>query len=234
MYRFAGIVLAVLMAASSAAAQDATSTSTPTVVTTGEAVVRRAPDQAFVTIAVETRAASPRQAQQLNADAMTSVQQRITTARIERNAIRTTGYSIQQEFEFANGRRTPRGYIARNGVEIRVDEVDRTGELLDAFVDAGATTVTGVRFDVKDRASAEREALRLAVVDARARAEAMAAGAGRNVDRVVRIADAVQPRYRAEPMLMSAQRGAVAESITPIEAGPIEIRAQVELTATIK
>ena len=155
----------------------------PSIVTSGEAIVRRAPDQAFVTLAVETRARNPRDAQRLNAEAMTAVQQRIAGAGLDKDAIRTTGYTIQQEFDFANGRRTPREYVARNGLEIRLDAVERTGEILDLVVQAGATTVTGVRFDIKDRPAAEREALRLAVVDARARAEALAAGAGRTVDR---------------------------------------------------
>ena len=218
-------------------AQDtgAQSSQIPTIVTSGEATVRRAPDVAFVSIAVETRARTPRETQQLNADAMSAVQQRVAKAALPRDAVRTTGYSIQQEFDFANGRRTPRGYVARNGIEVRLDSVDRVGELLDAMVDAGATTVTGIRFDLKDRASVEREALRLAVVDARARADAIAAGAGRSIDRVVRITDTPQPRPRGPiPMAMERSVAAAGAVDTPIEAGTIEIHAQVELTAAIK
>jgi uncharacterized protein YggE len=217
-----------------AAAQDAGGSAPPTIVTTGHAIVSRTPDRAFVSVAVETRASTPRQAQQQNAEAMTSVQQRIARAGIDRDAVRTSGYSIQQEFDVANGRRTPRAFVARNGVEVRIDNVDRVGELLDAFVDAGATMVTSIRFDLKDRAGAEREALRLAVADARARAEAMAAGAGRTIDRVIKIADVAPPRFRApEPMLM-AQRAAAAPETTPVESGLIEVQAQVELTVAIK
>ncbi len=206
----------------------------PSVVTTGDATVRLAPDQAFVTLSVETRDNNPRTAQRQNAEAMSSVQQRIATAGIARDAVRTTGYSIQQEFDFANGRRTPRGYVARNGVEVRVDAVERVGELLDAMVAAGATTVSGVRFDLKDRASAEREALRLAVVDARARADAMAAGAGRSVDRVLRITDSAQPRFKPAPQMMMMERAAGAAAETPVAPGEIEVQAQVELISSLK
>jgi uncharacterized protein len=206
----------------------------PSIVTMGEATVRLAPDQAFVTLAVETRDNNPRTAQRQNADAMTSIQQRIAAAGIPRDAVRTTGYSIQQEFDFANGRRTPRGYVARNGVEVRVDALERVGELLDAMVAAGATTVSGVRFDVKDRASAEREALRLAVVDARARADAMATGAGRSVDRVLRITDSGQPRFKPVPQMMMMERAGAAAAETPVAPGEIEVHAQVELTTSLK
>jgi uncharacterized protein len=230
------MLMAMLIGAPRARAQDvpaAPLSQVPSIVTTGEASLRRAPDQAFVNLAVETRDRNPRDAQKQNAEAMTSVQQRIARAGIPRDAVRTTGYSIQQEFDFANGRRTPRGYVARNGVEVRVDEVERVGELLDAMVDAGATTVSDVRFDLKDRAAAEREALRLAVVDARARADAIAAGAGRAVDRVLRITDA--PR-RVVPLASPMMRSATADTMaqTSIEPGTIEIRAEVELTASIR
>jgi uncharacterized protein YggE len=226
----AALLLSVALHAS---AQDAGASAVPTIVTSGQATVTRSPDRAFVSVAVETRAAGSRQAQQQNAEAMASVQQRIARAGIEREAVRTNGYSIQQEFDFANGRRTSRGFVARNGVEVRIDNIERVGELLDAFVDAGATTITAIRFDVKDRSGAERESLRLAVADARARADAMAAGAGRTVDRVIRITDNPQPRVRGPEPLIMAQRAVAGPESTPIESGLIEIHAQVELTVTI-
>lgn len=207
---------------------------TPSIVTTGEAIIRRVPDQAFVSVAVETRARVPRDAQRQNADAMSAVQQKITEAGIARDAVRTTGYSIEQEYDFSGGKRTLKGYVARNGVEIRLDAVERTGEILDVVVQAGATSVSGVRFDLKDRVSVEREALRHAVEDARARADAMAAGAGRTIDRVLRIDDTRQGRVVPPQPMMMRSAAAAPDMPTPIEAGFIEIRAQVTLTVGIK
>jgi uncharacterized protein YggE len=206
----------------------------PSIITTGEAVVRRAPDVAWVVAAVETRARNPRDAQRQNAEAMTAVQQRLAALNLGKDAVRTVGYNIHQEIDFVNGRRVPREYLARNAVEIRIDAVDRAGEILDALVVAGATS-TGVRFDLRDRPAAEREALRLAVIDARARADAAAAGAGRTIDRVLRIDD-TRPRVfpeRAAVMNMS-RAAADATPETPIEPGVIEVRADVTLTVAIK
>jgi uncharacterized protein YggE len=164
---------------------------------------------------------------------MTAVQQKVSDAGIPRDAVRTTGYSVQQEFDYPNGRRVAREFVARNGLEIRVDAIEKTGELLDALVGAGATTVSGVRFDLKDRVAVERDALRHAVEDARARAEAMAAGAGRTIDRVLRIDDTRAPRFVGpQPMLRAV--AADAAVATPIEGGLVEIRATVTLTVAIK
>jgi uncharacterized protein len=206
----------------------------PVIVTVGEGAVRRVPDRAFITVAVETRARSPREAQRLNAEAMSGVQQRLSAARVPADAVRTAGYDLQQEFDFVQGRRVPREYVARNAVEVRVDEVARAGEIMDLVVQAGATSLTGIRFDLQDRAGAEREALRLAVADARARADAAAAGAGRSVDRVIRVDDSresVPPPPR--PMMTMAARTAEAAQ-TPVEPGLIEFHARVSLTVTMK
>ena len=115
--------IATLLVDTRAAAQEP-NPQVPTILTVGEATVRRAPDQAFISAAVETRARLPREAQKQNADMMAAVQQRIAESGISNDAVRTTGYSIQQEFDFTNGRRVARGYVARNGVEIHACVAD--------------------------------------------------------------------------------------------------------------
>lgn len=215
------------------AAQD-TPSQLPVIVTNGESIVRRTPDQAHISAAVESRAKNPRDAQRQNAEVMAAVQQRLAAAGVGKDAVRTLGYVMHQEVDVQNGRRVPREYVARNALEIRVDTIERTGEIIDAAVQAGATSISDVRFDLKDRVGAEREALRLAVVDARARAEAAAAGAGRTVDRVVRIEDIRQSPMPPRPMMAFSRAGAEAVQDTPIEPGQIEIRGQVALTVSIK
>ncbi len=208
--------------------------SPPVVVTTGEAVVKMAPDRAFVTIAAESRARTPSEAQRQNAQAMGSVQQRLKEARLPADAIRTLGYDLHPEFEYQGGRQTLRGYLARNTIEVRLDDLARLGDVVDLAVGAGATAVSDIRFDLKNREGAEREALKRAVADARARAEAAAAGAGRSLDRVVRIEEQRAVAIPLPRQVMALRADAAAAPETPIVAGEIEIRAQVTLTASIK
>jgi hypothetical protein len=206
----------------------------PVVITTGEGVVQAVPDRAWITITAESRGSSPREAQRRNTEAMAPVQDKLRAGGISADAIRTVGYDLQQEWDFVNNRRVSRGYVARNTIEVRVDAIDRVGELLELAVGSGATSVGGIRFDLKDRAKLEREALRLAVADARARADAAASGAGRNIDRVLRI----EEHGVASPPVVMARTFAVKEAAQadapPIAAGQIELRAQVTLTAVLK
>jgi uncharacterized protein YggE len=224
-----------LLASTPVSGQQPTPTE-PVVMVTGEGLVKAPPDQAFVTLAAENRSRNPKDAQAQNAKAMTAVQQALTTAGIPKDAVRTLGAQLTMESDWVNGRQVPRGYVARNTIEVRLDDIARVGEVMDLAVTSGATTVHGVRFDVKQREMLEREALKRATADARARAEAAAAGAGRTVDRVVRIEEpSVRPMPRPEPLMMMREAVAAgAAPETPVVAGDIEIRATILLTATLK
>jgi uncharacterized protein YggE len=205
----------------------------PVVVTVGEGVVEVTPDRAVVTIAVEARARGPKEAQSQAAVIMTAVQKSLADAKLPADAIRTTGFDLQQEFDYHEGRQTPRGFVARNSVEVRVDTIDQVGSILDRAVAAGATGISGIQFDLKDRPALEREAVRLAVADARARADAAAAGAGASVDRVLRLEEA---RGGSTPPMPMYRTAALAEATTetPVAPGRIEIRARVTLTAALR
>lgn len=204
-----------------------------TVVTHGQAVVTARPDRAFVAIAAESRSRNSGEVQKQNATAMTAVLQKIEQAGVPKDAIRTVGYDLQPEFDYANGRQTFRSYVARNTVEVRLDDIDRVGVVIDAAAAGGATTITGIRFDVRNRAALERDALRQAVVDARGRAEAAAAGVGAVIDRIVRIEEDGAQEFPRPMMAMTAQ--AMERSApTPIEPSTIEIHARVTLTASLR
>ena len=208
----------------------------PVIVTSGEGVVKQAPDRVWVTIAAEARARSPREAQRANAEAMSAVMARLKGAGLAADAIRTVAVDLQPEFDYNNGRQTLRGYVARNTIEVRVDDIARVGEILDLAVGSGATSVSGVRFDIKDRDRVEREALRLAVVDARARAEAAAAGANLRLGEVVRIEEQRAMVAPQRPVMMAMRQSAegMAADQTAIAPGELEIRSTVTMTVSVR
>ena len=232
------IPLMLVVAAASASAQTPQApapTGPPVVVTSGVATVKRAPDQAFVTFTTESRAAKPAEAQKLNAQAMTQVGDAVKKAGIATDAVRTLSFNLREDVDWVNGKRTSRGYVVSNAIEVRVDKLDDLGRLLDSAVTAGATNVSGIRFDLKDRSTAEREAVRLAVADARARADAAADGAGARIVKVVRIEESSDRNMPPPvPMMRMAEARMVAAPETPVVASDIEIRATVTLTAAIE
>lgn len=231
------LMITLLCASSPAAFAQSNTTDVPVIVTSGEAEVKRAADRAWVGINAESRSKSPKEAQRLNTEAMNAVTEKLKSLALGEDAIRTTAFELHPEFDYANGRQTLRGYVARNSIEVRVDEVTRVGEVLTAAVGSGATSIGGLRFDLKDRNGAEREALRMAVTNARSRAEAAAAGAGMRVERILRIEDHRAPVHEPRPMVMRqaiSEATAMSAPDVPVTAGNITVRSTVTLTVAIR
>jgi uncharacterized protein len=207
------------------------------VIASGEGIVKRAPDQAFVIVSAEARSRQPRDAQAQNAKVATAIRTRLTAFSLPDDALRTVSVDVQPQFDWANGKQTLRDYLATNVIEVRLDDVSLVGEVVDAVVAAGATRVTGVRFTLKDMATAEQQALKLASAGALARARAMAEGVGRTVDRVVRLEEAGLDGGgppRPAPMMRAMAAEAADVPTTPVTAGEVEVRVSVTLHASLR
>jgi uncharacterized protein YggE len=128
----------------------------PVVVTQGEATLKRAADRAWLTVATETRDARPDEARRKGAEAMTAVQRAIRSAGLAADAIRTTGYSLTPEMDWNNGRGTLRGYVVRNQIDVRVDDLDDLPDVIDAANSSRNTALSifGPRFDLKNAQAA--------------------------------------------------------------------------------
>jgi uncharacterized protein YggE len=211
--------------------------SPPVVVTRGEAVVKRAPDQAWLSVATETRDVRADEARRRSAEAATAVQAALKSTGLAADAIRTTGFSLAPDMEWNNGRGTVKGYIVRNQIDVRVDDLSKLGSVIDAAnaTKSTALTITGPRFALKDQDAAEAEALRAAVEAAMSRAQAIAAGAKRALGSVIRIDDQGGPRLPPpQPMFRMAAAGQAADVQTPITPGEIEVRAEVSVTVELR
>jgi len=205
----------------------------PVIMASGEAVIDRAPDRVYVQIGAEGRASKAPDAQQMAATAMTAVHAALRRFNLPSDAIKTVVYSVQPEFDYQNGRQQFRDYLARNVIEVRVDDVTAVGQVADAAGTAGAAVISGLRWELKDNAAVELEALTMAVKDAMARARAMAAGAGLTLGPVVRLQE--QRSSSPAPLMQFAARSAAAPpASTPIETGQIQVHAGVLLTVSVK
>jgi len=227
------LLILVMIPAAPARAQTPPS-SEPVVVAQGEALLTLPADRAYVQIGAEGRGSKPSDAQRIAANAMNGILSALKTLGFGADALQTTSYSLQPEYDFVSGERRLRDYVARNVVEVRVDDLARLPDVLDDAGASGAASVSGLRFDLKDRSAAEREALRLAVQDGMTRAQAMATGAGKALGAIVRVQE--QRTSPPSPVFQTAlaSAGGRAAPSTPIESGEIQVRAEVTLSVALR
>lgn len=208
----------------------------PSVEAQGHAKVTAKPDQVRIDIGVLTQGRTAQAAGAANATQFTEVVATLKKAAGAGADIQTVSYSVQPNYRYPKEGGTPTiaGYTAQNIVRVRTSQVDKAGEIIDAATGTGANQIRGIEFSVRDERSLKAQALREAARDARANAEAMAAGLGLKLARVLRVQELVEPGVR--PMReMAMMRGAAADAAapTPIESGNIEVEATVVVTAEV-
>jgi uncharacterized protein YggE len=199
----------------------------------GQAEVSMAPDQAWVTVGIEQRGQKPQDAQRTAAEVMNRVRAQLTALGIPDAAIQTVSFNLNADWDYSNDQRKLRGYIVTNMLRVRVDDITKVADVLDRAIASGGNTIHGVRWDIKDRVQVERDALRQAVEDARARAEVAVAAAGGKLGPVSSINE---QRFEYQPknqMMMQASR-AMADASTPISPGEIDVRASVTVAFRIE
>ncbi len=227
-------VLVLGLSVAPAAAQDQSRPSERIVTTMGEAEVRMAPDQAFVTVGIEQRAQKPQEARRLAAEVMNRVQSQLTALGIPAAAIRTVSFNLNADWDYSNNKRTLRGYVVTNLVEVRVDDIEKVADVLDRSIAAGGNSIHGVRWDIKDRVQVERDARRQAVDDARQRAEVAVADAGARLGVVSSITEQ-RMDYQPKVMMMRAEMAPQAVGApTPTSPGEIDITARVTVSFRIE
>jgi len=197
----------------------------------GEGVVRLVPDSARVTLGVETRADTAREAQEQNAAAMNAVIDAVRRLGVDNKDIRTSSINLSaiQNYNEKSGPEVV-GYRAANTVVVTC-KPGTVGQLIDRATAAGSNTVSGIQFVVSDPEEATQEALKLAVRNARARADVLAAAAGVRIAGVHSLtAGGGTPPPGPYRMVFDEAAGAGA---TPIMTGESEIRASVDVTYII-
>jgi len=246
------VLTCVATCAATASAQSAV-TEPQVVVAQAEVILKRAPDLARVTLATEVRDGKAAEARRKSAEAMTAVQAAVKAVGISGDAIHTSGFSLVPEMTYSSGKLSVRNYVVRNQIEIRIDDLDRLADVIDAANSPKnvAIAVGNPRFELKAREAAELDAVAAAVKAAQARAVAMATGAGQTLGPVLKIQQGQVytttpgPAVRAGAQPFAGRGGAgggVADRTnegadtveTPITPGEMEIHAQVTLTIAIR
>jgi len=200
---------------STALVVSSTSLSDHTVTVSGSAIVTSKPDEAVISLGVQTQAQTATDALRQNAAKMSDVIAAITGLGIDQSDISTDSVNLSPQTN--NDGTLVIGYVAQNSVSVTVHDLSKAGPVIDAANSAGANVVNGISFQVSEQNPALTAALTAAVQDAKSRADAMAAGAGATVGDVVSISD----QTSSQPIPFAYDRAMAAGAVTPIEPGTI-------------
>ena len=228
----------LMAAVGSVSAAQADSTLDKVIQASGSGNVIGTPDRAQVTFSVQTENADVKVAQADNAAQMSKVIDAIVAAGIPRDALKTTGYNIYPIYDdTTSGILNPKvkTYQVTNTLTVTLHDVSMTGNVIDIAVANGVNRADSIQFMLSDaQAQALRtEALKKAVANARADADAVAGALGVNITGMgtIDISQGYTPVVYSNYQTDMAG-AAKAAAPTPIQPGDITVNAQVSVTYT--
>jgi len=172
------LIAAVVLSACSASVQFGQA-QPRTISVTGNSEVILAPDIAYVSIGVHTEAKTAKDAVATNNTQSQAVIDAIKGQGVDPKDIQTTNFSVYQQEKFApTGESLGTYFMTDNTVYVTVRDITKIGDILDASVSAGANSIYGITFDVKDKEAAMASGRDEAMVDAQTQAEQLATAAG--------------------------------------------------------
>jgi uncharacterized protein len=162
----------------------------------------RAPDVATMTAGIATTGRTAATALQANSAVAQRIIAAIRAANVESRDVQTRELHVEPVFDtseraVAEGRSERIiGYRAQNRVILRLRDLGRAPELIDAMLSAGANMVDGPEFSLSDDTAAGLAAQTDAIRRARQDAETYAAALGMRVARILRVNE--RGRYGGE------------------------------------
>lgn len=205
----------------------------------GESQTQVAPDNAVISFSVVTQHKEAVIAQQENARKVDAVIKALNdTAGDIKPEIKTSNYNLSPEQNYSS-ERMPKiiGYEARNTLSVTTPNLDQVGALIDAATKAGANSVEGVAFVLREDSPTRGNSLGIATRQATAKAEAIAQSLGGRVARIVETQEGgIAPMDTAYPvgMIGATNSNSASTYRTPVQAGSINMYSKVVLVAEIE
>jgi uncharacterized protein YggE len=160
----------------------------PEITASGHGEIKVPPTHAILYLIVETPAGNAAAAASENARVSQATIQSLRNAGVKENEISNGGYSLSQNYE----RDKPKGFIARNTIRVDIP-VANVGKAIDAAVATGSARVSPIQFHANELSAPRREALRMAVEEARRDAEVLAEASGGSLGRLLSMSSVTNP-----------------------------------------
>ena len=223
---------------------------TNTITVSGEGEVFAVPDTATFSVTVQEEAKEVKDAQKVATEKSNAIIAYLKGKGIEEKDIKTADYSVYPQYDYLQdtvcregycppGRQTLRGFQVSQTLTVKVRDTEKAGDLLSGVGSLGASSVSGLSFelDKSDQNAKEAEARGLAIDDAREKAEALAKQLGVSLVRIVGFSEnGNYPMYyaKAEMSMVADGRGGAPAPAPEIPVGENKITSNVSVTYEIK
>ncbi|OCB78592.1 SIMPL domain-containing protein [Flavobacterium crassostreae] len=205
----------------------------PVVNVNGEAKVKVVPDQAIISATVETKGSNAKEVKRLNDQQIDAVLNVIKKSNIKNTDYRTKYVALNPQYDYETKKTN---YNATQTIEIVLKNLATYDALMEALVTQGINRIDNVVFQSSELAKYEAEARKLAMKDAKLKAEDYVSVLGQKVGKAVLITDNSQ-NYQPQPVYARMQTMKMEGAAGPRETlatGEIEIISNVNVSFVLE
>lgn len=222
------VILTVMMTIVAVQAQD--KVIQPQISVSGEGKVKVIPDEAVISIAVETKGEESAKVKKENDVAVDKVLKYLKSTKINPKDIKTERVGLYPNYDYNKKKNS---FMATQTISITLRDLSTYDVLMDELVKAGVNRVNGVTFQSSEIEKLKSEARMMAVADAKKKAEDFAGALGQKVGKAIMVTDNSSPvynppYYRGDVMMM-AEAKAGGGSRETLSVGEIEINTFVNI-----
>jgi len=202
---------------------------------TGEGTTVVKPNIANIAVGIQTTGTTVSQTQSQANQTMNSIVNALKNLGIDTDKdVKTTNYRVTPTYDYTLGKQKITGYTTSTNINIKVRNIDKINEVIDAATANGANQVSGINFDVDDKTKAESEARKEAVAQAKQKAQQAAAIAGFRIGKIISYSENNETPIRSGMYeVMAAGKANDDIGNTQIQTGSSEIKVTVYLSYQI-
>ncbi|WML45257.1 SIMPL domain-containing protein [Neobacillus sp. PS3-40] len=140
----------------------------------GDGEITIPPNLATINLGVVTEGKELIQAEQENAISITKIINSLLSLGVPKKLIQTFDYRIESEYDFDQGKQLFRGYKVTHLLNVKIEDLNLVGKIVDTSVQQGANYVANVQFTVKNKEAVYQQALSAAIDNALHKAQTIA------------------------------------------------------------
>ena len=219
------LILAILFMATSYSQEQK---QVPMINVSGEGKIKVAPDQASISISVETKGSKADAVKQENDKKMDAILKFIKKLNIAKEDFQTQRVALNPNYDYEKKKHS---YIATQSVQILLRDLAKYDELMEGLVNEGINRIDSVEFKSSKMLQLQSEARKLAVKEAKSKAEDLVSVLGQKVGKAILISDNSQT-YPPQPRMYAMKASQSMDESAPKETlaiGEIEITANVSV-----
>lgn len=169
----------------------------PMINVSGEGKVKVTPDQAAISISVETKGAKATDVKKENDTKIDAVLKYIKKMNIAKEDFQTQRVNLYPNYDYEKKKSN---YMATQTVVVLLKDLNKYDTLMDGLVDLGINRIDNVEFKSSKMEALQTEARKLAIQNAKAKAEDFVSVLNQKVGKAMTISDNSQAYYPPRPM----------------------------------